>query len=194
MINERLEYMRDNYEIIGGIKYMAPAPNPGHNRTLFYLGRIIENYMEDNNIGGYVFTDNIDLYLPDGSMFQPDLTVIKTENENLIDWYAPISVVPDMVVEVLSKSTKHRDLTVKKDTYESVGVKEYWIVDPYMKCIDVYLLQEGKFIFGGEYQHYTEKEFVFLNVEEKAAVKNEVPVSILPGLKINLAQIFKWSL
>ncbi len=194
MINERLEYFRDNYEIIGGKKFMAPAPSAGHNATLFNFGRIIMNYMEDNNIEGNVFTDNVDLYLPDGSVFQPDLTVIKSENSEIIDWIGAIHGVPDMVAEVLSKSTKQRDLTVKKDTYEAVGVKEYWIIDPYMRCIDVYILKDGKFSFEGEYQHYTRRESEQLNESDKANIKYEVPVSIVPGLSVNLNRIFRWSM
>ena len=192
MINERLEFFRDNYEIVGGKKFMAPAPSPAHNSTLFELGLIIRLYMKTHDIEGKVFTDNVDLYLPDGTLFKPDLMVIVGENLKSIDWKKAIRGTPDMVVEVLSKSTKHRDLTIKKDIYESAGVKEYWIADPYMKCVDVYLLHDGKLVWDNEYQYYTEYEIEGLNEEEKTTVKHEVPVSIFPGLAVSLKDIFDW--
>ncbi len=192
MINERLEYMRDNYEILGGVKIMAPAPNIGHNVTLVSLASIIEYHMLKNDITGYVCTDNIDVHLPDGTLFKPDLTVILPKNKDIINWGGAIHGVPDMVVEVLSKSTKHRDRTLKKDIYEANGVKEYWITDPFMKCVEVYILTDGKFELTGEYQHYTPYEIERLTDEEKKDVKYEVPVSILPGLSVDLNYIFRW--
>ena len=74
-----------------------------------------------------------------------------------------------MVVEIISKSTKNRDYTIKKDTYEKFGVKEYWIVDPYMKSISVYLLRDGKYELDDEYIYFNDKEFELLDEEEKAA-------------------------
>ncbi|MBR4152676.1 MAG: Uma2 family endonuclease [Selenomonadaceae bacterium] len=114
------------------------------------------------------------------------------ENEQIISWGGDIYGSPDMVVEILSRSTKKRDLTIKKDTYERNVVREYWIIDPYMKAISVYLLRDGKYFLDDEYILFDDKEFDKLTDEEKADVKHEVPVSILDGLKIPLNYIFKW--
>jgi Uma2 family endonuclease len=60
---------------------------------------------------------------------------------------------PDMIVEILSPSTHKKDITEKFDLYEASGVKEYWIVHPYEKVIQVFLLQEdGKYDEGTTYE------------------------------------------
>ena len=180
-----------SYEIIGGKKIMAPAPNPTHGGVIGRLYMFIGNYLDAND-SGYVFGDNTDVRFPDGTLLKPDLSVVLEKNSAVINWRRGIFGVPDMVVEVLSRSTRKRDLTIKKDIYEAQGVKEYWIVDPWMKSIDVYLLRDGKYFFDEEYVLFDKEEFEELTDEEKAEVKHEVPVSILDGLSIPLKEIFKW--
>ena len=185
VFNEHLLY--PSYEIIGGKKIMAPSAAPAHGRVIIRL----ENHLDANNLG-YVFADDVDVHFPDGSLFKPDLVVVLEKNLAIIDWRKGIYGSPDMVVEILSKSTRRNDLTIKKDTYEANGVREYWIVDPWMKSIDVYLLRDGKYFFDEEYVLFDKEEFEELTDEEKAEVKHEVPVSILDGLTIPLKEIFKW--
>ena len=189
IINERLLY--PSYEIIGGEKIMAPAANLTHSGIIMRLGMIIGTYLA-NNKSGYVFSDDVDVHFSDGTLYKPDLVVILKENEKILNWSSNIYGAPDMVVEVLSKSTKKKDLTIKKDTYEAQGVKEYWIVDPWAKSVSVYLLQDGKYIWADEYAIFDESDFKFMTEEEKANVKTEVPVSILEGLTIPLEFIFSW--
>ena len=45
---------------------------------------------------------------------------------------------PDLIVEILSLTTAYYDLRHKKQIYEQHGVKEYWIVDPMEKSMEVY--------------------------------------------------------
>ena len=189
VINERLLY--PSYEIIGGKKFMAPAANPTHGRVIGRLYKFIDDYF-DSNGKGYIFADNTDVYFSDGTLFKPDLSVVLEENSAIIDWFRGIYGVPDMVAEVLSKSTKKKDLTIKKDIYELQGVKEYWIIDPYMKAISVYLLRDGKYFLDDEYILFDDNELEMLTDAEKADVKHEVPIKTFDGLKIPLKYIFKW--
>ena len=189
VIDEALMY--PSYEIIGGEKIMAPSASSYHNTIMGDLYTDIKIYLRQNNCG-YVFTDNVDVYLPDGSRYKPDLVVVKSENADIINWNGAIHGVPDMVVEVLSKSTRKKDLTVKKDSYEACGVKEYWIVDPYMEIVDVYLLRDGKYYLDGEYVNYNDDEFEMLNDEQKAEAKFEITLATFPDLTINIKEIFAW--
>ena len=116
----------------------------------------------------------------------------KKENAAIINWQGAIREVPDMVVEILSKSTHRKDLTVKKDIYESNGVKEYWIVDPCMKIVDVYVLRDGKFEFDGEYFKYSKSELDLLTDEEKAAERTDIKVGIFDDLFVKVDDIFSW--
>ena len=182
----------ESYEIIEGVKFMSPAANLGHNGIIMRLSIFIGSYCESHDDCGFVFSDSIDVHLLDGNVFRPDFTVVTKENEKIIDWKGNINGVPDMVVEVLSKSTRKRDLTIKKDIYEKNGVKVYWIVDPFIKSVTIYNLRDGKYDFDDEYIYFDDKEFSQLEEYEKAEVKFEVPVTIFGDLKIKLAYIFKW--
>ena len=186
------DYYDEDYEVIDGEKIMSPAANLGHNGIIMRLAIYIGSYCEENNDCGFVFSDSVDVHFPDGNLLKPDFTVVLKENEKIIDRKGDINGVPDMVVEVLSKSTKKRDLTIKKDIYERNGVKIYWIVDPWAKSVSVYLLREGKYFLDDEYIYFDEKEFNRLEDYEKAEVKFEVPVHLFEGLSIKLNYLFKW--
>ncbi|MBR4153144.1 MAG: Uma2 family endonuclease [Selenomonadaceae bacterium] len=189
VINERLLY--PSYEIIGGKKFMAPAANTRHNAIGGRLYMFIGTYLDAKELG-YCFTDSADIHFPDGSLFSPDFSIVLKENEQIISWSGDIYGAPDMVVEVLSYSTRRKDITIKKDTYEANGVREYWIVDPWAKIIDVYLLRDGKYFLDNEYMLPDDNDLKSMTDAEKAEIKNEIPVAILDGLKIPLNYIFKW--
>ena len=189
ILNERLLY--PSYEIIGGEKFMAPAANLDHSGIIMRLGMIIGTHLS-NNKSGYVYPDDVDVHFSDGSLYKPDLVVVLKSNEKILAGRKNIYGAPDMVVEVLSHSTRKKDLTIKKDTYEAHGVREYWIIDPRAKSVTVYLLQDGKYFLDDVYTLFSEKDLELLDEEEKAEVKYEVPVSILDGLTIPIEFIFSW--
>ena len=189
MLNDALFY--ESYEIIEGEKFMSAAAPLNHSGILFRLGMIIGNYVIAKKCG-YVFPDDVDVHFPDGNLFKPDLVVVKQENAGILNWHGSIYGVPDMAVEVLSKSTRKKDSTIKKDIYESNGVKEYWIIDPWAKAVDVYILREGKFEHDGEYLKYSADEWKELSDEEKAAVKLEIKVGIFEDCIVKVADIFSW--
>ena len=179
-----------SYEIIGGEKIMAPSATAYHGSIILETATLIKNYFRKNK-NGYVFVDDIDVHFPDGSIYKPDLIVITSENSKIINWNGVIKGVPDMVVEVLSKSTMKNDMTIKKNTYEKFGVKEYWIVDAWKQSISVYILRDGKFEFDEEYIYYNADEWGMLNDEQRANAKFEITLSFFPDLKINIKDIFE---
>ena len=187
VFNERILY--PTYEIIGGKKIMAPSANTYHSNTILEIAFEFKTYFRKNK-NGYVFTDNVDVHFDNDSVYKPDLVVVTAENKNIIDWKKSINGVPDMVVEILSRSTMKKDLTVKKDTYEKFGVKEYWIVDPFIKTIDAYILRDGKFELDEKYICFDDDELEELIEDERAEVKFEISPSIFPEIKINLHDIF----
>ncbi|MBD3880016.1 MAG: Uma2 family endonuclease [Quinella sp. 1Q5] len=189
ILNERLLY--PSYEIIGGEEFMSPAPNLDHSDIIFKLSFVIGGYLIEHK-SGYVFTDNVDVHFSDGTLFKPDLVVVLKSNEKILAGRKAIFGAPDMVVEVLSHSTRKKDLTIKKDTYEAQGVKEYWIVDPRAKSVMVYLLKDGKYFLDEVYTLMSEDDLNLLDEDEKADVKYKVPVSILEGLEVPIEFIFSW--
>jgi Uma2 family endonuclease len=80
---------------------------------------------------------------------------------------------PDMVIEILSFSTAKYDTTIKFKLYEDAGVREYWIVYPLEKGIEVFVLQpDGKYDSGTRYE------------------TGKVPVHIFNDIEIDLIDIF----
>lgn len=113
-----------NYELIDGFVMMSPSPSREHQKigakTLLLLGTQLSN------------TTCEPIYELDiqhnGNVYKPDLMVFCSSEEEL----------PEIVFEILSPSTRHRDLRIKLVKYEEMGVKEYWILDPKVKTITVH--------------------------------------------------------
>lgn len=180
-----------SYELIGGKKFMAPSANLDHSGIIARLAFTFSNYFVMHK-NGYVYLDNVDVHLSEEDTFIPDLSVVLKEHEQILARRKAIYGAPDMVVEVLSHSTRKNDLTVKKDTYEAQGVREYWIVDPRAKSVTVYLLKDGKYFLDEVYTLMSEEDLILLDEDEKANVKYKVPVSIVEGLEVPIEFIFSW--
>ena len=185
--------IRDDYEIIEGVKFMAPSPGWGHVNVTANLIKLIGNYASINKLG-VVAPDNFDVHFPDGNLFQPDFIFVSAENAKLLfqSKDSTIHGVPDMVAEIFSRSTMKRDLGIKKDVYERNGVREYWIIDPWSENIQVYLLQDGKYVLDNVYQNYSDDELSKLTDEERSDIEMEVPVAVLDGFKVKIRNIFGW--
>ena len=185
--------VRDDYEIIEGVKFMAPSPNMLHGKIVGRLMITIGNYAAVNKLG-FAFMDNLDVHFPDGNLFRPDFIFISAANGKFVvdNEHGTFHGVPDMVAEIFSRSTMHRDLSIKKDVYERNGVKEYWIINPWSESIEVYLLRNGKYELDDVYQNYSEAELNELTDEERAEIKFEIPVAVLDGFKVKIKNIFGW--
>lgn len=185
--------VRNDYEIIEGVKFMAPSPGIGHGTITANLIKIIGTYASINKLG-ICFGDHMDVHFPDGNLFQPDFIFVSADKANLFLGKRNMTLhgVPDMVAEIFSHSTMKRDMTIKKDIYERNGVKEYWMIDPWRETVEVYLLQDGKYELDGMYINYSDNDFEFMTDEEKAEVKMEIPVAVLDGFKVKIRNIFGW--
>ena len=183
----------DDYEIIGGEKFMAPSADSWHNNAAGKLYLIIGMHVATNKLG-LVFTDSLDVHFPDGNVFKPDFMFISAANSKIVidNKHSTIHGVPDMVAEVFSRSTMKRDIGIKKDIYERNGVKEYWMIDPWRESVSVYLLRDGKYFLDDIYHNYSAEELNELTDEERAEIKTEVPVTILDGFKVKIKNIFGW--
>ena len=183
----------EDYEIIEGVKFMAPSADIGHASIVMNLSATIGTYVKSNKLG-VAFADNLDVHFPDGNLFRPDFVFISAANEKLYLEKKNMTLhgVPDMVAVIFSRSTMKRDTTVKKDVYERNGVKEYWIIDPWRETIDVYLLHDGKYKFDGHYENWSEDQLIRLPEEERATIPSEVPVAMLDGFTVKIKNIFGW--
>src|SRR4030067_622746 len=163
---------RNRYEILEGELVMTPSPITVHQRVSRKIEVQLDHFVEENKLGE-VFNAPCDTILSEDNIVQPDLLFIANENKKIIT-EKNSQGAPDLLIEILSPTTAYHDLIEKKGIYQNFGVKEYWIVDPKRRWIEVYVLQEGR------YQ-------LFQRTEKSETVQSK----IIEGLEIPLARIFE---
>lgn len=123
------------YELIEGELFMVPAPDFYHQIVSGNIEFHLMDFVKKRNLG-VVVDAPVDVVLSPEDVLQPDILFISTERKHIIT-KKNVSGAPDLVIEILSPSTQERDKLVKRDIYSKYGVKEYWIVDPVGKNIEV---------------------------------------------------------
>ena len=131
------------YQLIGGTLVLNPAPTPYHQRISRNLGILWQEFLRENSLGEVLFSP-IDVYFSDTEVYQPDLIVVLKDRLDIIG-EQKIEAPPDLVAEILSPSTGYYDLKHKKQVYERSGVKEYWVVDPMEKSVEIFALVDGAY-------------------------------------------------
>ncbi|MBC7885647.1 MAG: Uma2 family endonuclease [Saprospiraceae bacterium] len=170
-IDEMVEIIR------GKIFRMSPAPRTKHqiiNGNIFYR---LRQQLEGQKCK--IFNAPIDVVLPienkkrtkSTTVVQPDICVIC--DPKIIEDKAVFGT-PDFVIEIVAGKDVKRDTQYKYSVYEEAGVGEYWIVFGEMRFVEVYILKNGK------YQR--------LNAFSEDDI---IPVKTLPGLSINMNDIFE---
>src|SRR6266542_2906772 len=124
------------YQLIGGELVMTPSPVPYHQSVSRKIEFELIKFVEEKKLGE-VFDAPIDVYLSETETYQPDIIFISKDRLRIIG-EKKIEAAPDLVIEILSPSTAYYDLKHKRRIYESSGVREYWIVDPMEKSVEVY--------------------------------------------------------
>lgn len=125
------------YELIEGAIVVTPSPTTRHQRLSRRLLRAMMQALEDKGLGE-MFDAPMDVVLDAHTVVQPDLLFITTTRADIIQ--DRIHGAPDVIVEILSQSTRRTDVRTKRDLYARHGVCHYWIVDPDVDRIDVYIL------------------------------------------------------
>jgi Uma2 family endonuclease len=134
----------ERWELIDGVPYnMSPAPRARHQRILGELHRQFANWLLGKPC--QVFLAPYDVRFPDAdesdeqveTVVQPDLSVI-CDKRKLDE--AGCRGAPDLIIEILSPSTASKDLKVKFERYERAGVREYWVVEPEGKTVQIFTL------------------------------------------------------
>ena len=123
------------YETLEGELFMVPAPDFYHQIVSGNVEFPLREFVKKNNLG-IVVAAPVDVVLSPEDVLQPDVLFISREKRYIIT-EKNVSGAPDLVIEILSPSTQERDKLVKRDLYSKYGVKEYWIVDPVGKNIEV---------------------------------------------------------
>lgn len=176
---------KQKLELIGGrVVLMAPASS-GHNHIADNLNGIFWGYLRGKTC--VPFGDNEKVFLSDTDHFVPDFMVVCDPEKIKPDG---VHGAPDLVAEVLSPSTARSDRISKKDAYARAGVREYWIIAPKEKTVEVYCLENGAYVVRDIYALHEPWQVEQMKEEERAALVTHFKCSLFDDLDISLEDIF----
>lgn len=168
----------DRAELLDGERIMMAPPARIHQEISVELMRQLANFLEGKRCRVYHAPFAVRLFEQDGdtpedvkTVVEPDISVVCDPGK--LDGKG-CKGAPDMVMEILSPSTQRHDRLVKLDLYQRAGVREYWIVDPDSRTVQVFLLSGGSVLPHEVYG-------------QDAVAK----VNVLDGCFIELAKVFK---
>src|SRR5688572_11901953 len=101
------------HEIIGGERFMTPSPFEPHQRASGKLFLLLSRFADAQDLGE-VYHAALDVILSEDTVLIPDLVFVSKARVHIIENRGIVGA-PDLVVEILSKGTKHRDLGMKLD-------------------------------------------------------------------------------
>ena len=185
------DYKGKSFEIIDGQVYMMSPVRFTHAIVAGNIYRIFSNYLKGKKCiaipdGVKVEVTNIDN--GNKNSLVPDCMIVCDRSKIKNDL---IAGAPDLAVEVLSKSTMNIDRTIKKDAYENIGVKEYWIVSSSDKFIERYLLVDGKYDLENVY--YLDEDYEnFADDEGTVLPITKIKVSLYDDLYVDLEDVFNF--
>jgi Uma2 family endonuclease len=159
-------------EIIDGRLYIKPLPLTIHQEISGELSGQLGNFLKGKPCKVYASL-GVRLFpkedKSDDTMVIPDIVVVCDHSK--LDTHG-CNGAPDLVIEILSPSNTRHDKIVKFRKYLEAGVREYWIVDPEEKIVQVHILDNGRYS---------------TNLYDDTG---KIPVSVLPGCVIELAGVF----
>lgn len=163
----------NRHEILDGVHYVTAAPYLRHQSVLVELTSWIAPFVRQRRLGRF-YVAPVDVLLGRHDIVQPDLLFISNASMNILT-EKNVQGAPDLVVEVLSDSTRKRDEGIKLERYDLLGVQEYWVIDPKRSEARIYRR------LGGRLQQAAELT---------AAARDLLTSPFFPGLEIPLFEIF----
>ena len=134
----------------------------------------VDDYNEDRR---YTYADYLEWEGPqryqlfNGQAFQ--MASPSVEHQAILIDKVSINGAPDLVIEIASPSNARNELLLKFQYYLKAGVREYWVIVPEQRNVQVHLYEKGRYISA----LYEDNE--------------RIPVTVLPGLEIALEDLFK---
>lgn len=171
--NERWEIIcGEAYRMDFGEYSMSPSPTYRHQHIILNLAVKLKISFEGRKC--HPILSPMDVKLAEDIVVQPDIMIVCDEKK-IKDKY--IEGAPDLVVEVISRSSVAHDKVRKLKIYAEFGVKEYWIFSPYPHMAELLVLKDGKY-----------------RLEQVCEGNDILKSSIFPFVKIDLAEIFDFPL
>jgi Uma2 family endonuclease len=163
------------HEIIDGEHYVTAAPFLPHGDVSIELATQLQFFVRRHRLGR-IYHAPCDVLLSEHDIVQPDVLFISNARARILADRKNVKGAPDLVIEILSKSTRRLDQETKLDLYDRYDVLEYWIVDPERQTAQVYRRAA---------------EGLRLSAELSAAAGDVLTSPLLPGFSLPLAEIFE---
>ena len=124
-------------ELIDGVFYDMSAPASVHQIMVGLIHARLLAYVTSKKGACLPIVSPVDVQLDcdDKTMVQPDVIIVCDRNKVI---GRCVYGAPDFIVEILSPSTRRKDMVIKLNKYMNAGVKEYWMIDPKKKSVLVY--------------------------------------------------------
>ncbi len=159
------------YQLLDGEMVLAPSPTSRHQAIVRELSAALHRFVTEHELGQVWFAP-LDVVLSDHDVAQPDLLFVSSARAGIVT-EANVQGAPDLVAEVLSPGSTQHDRGYKRTLYGRSGVREYWIVDPESRTVEVYV--------AGDHGLYHQATYG----------RGEALTSpLLPGLAIDLEAVF----
>jgi Uma2 family endonuclease len=162
------------HEIIEGDHYVTPAPKTIHQRASFNLALALGAFVKRHSLG-LVLTAPCDVLLSDENVVQPDLLFVSTARASIVT-EDNIRGAPDLVVEIISETTRKKDEVTKRKLYERFGVQEYWLLDPELETVKIF--RRERQVFGRA-------------LELSKEANDVLTTDLLPGFDLAITAIFE---
>jgi Uma2 family endonuclease len=161
----------DRYELIDGVPFLMAGASSDHQIIAGEIYRQLGNQLKGKPCRPFIAAYDVCLNGKgnwDADVFQPDVLVVCNRSKITKNY---LNGAPDFAVEVLSPSTRSKDMILKLKKYYEAGVREYWTVDPDARTVNVH-------IFNDEYEQRVYNE------------TDVVPIGALPGCAIDMGEVF----
>lgn len=134
----------ERWELIDGVPYnMSPAPKIRHQEILGELAGVFYNFLKGKPCRVYIAPVDVrfkdEIHAADKETYtvvQPDLLVVCDRDK--VDEKGVIGA-PDICIEILSVSTAYKDQGEKFVLFEKHGVREYWIINPELETVQLFV-------------------------------------------------------
>ncbi len=158
-------------EFVRGEVLMASPVTALHQLVVHFLAKLLDEFLLAHGERFVVLTGPAAVQILPDVVREPDVFVLPPEAEAVLD-QVPLPVVPRLVIEVTSPSTRTVDLVEKPLDYAQAGVPEYWVVDMQEQAVMQHLLEQGT--------RYTARR----------VVRGWVASRVLPGFRVKVAWLF----
>ena len=163
----------ERYELYDGEAFMMASPSVAHQALLMELSLDFGNWLRGKPCRVFVAPLDVRLFpkedKSDRTVVQPDLLVVCDKDK--LD-KGSVNGPPDLIIEIVSPSNTPSELFRKFNYYLKAKVREYWVIDPESKIVNVHIYENGRYI-SATYEG-----------------DDRIPVTVLEGLEVSLEALW----